>query len=107
MNKYAVIGHPLGHSMSPFIHGRLFSLAGRSADYSCKDIAPEDLSAKSSELKSLNGYNITIPHKVPIIEFIDRLDKSAERYNSVNCVANTPDGSVGYNTDCDGFLRAV
>ena len=41
--QYAVIGHPIGHTMSPFIHKRLFDLAGIDADYSALDIAPESL----------------------------------------------------------------
>lgn len=61
---YAVIGHPIGHTMSPFIHNRLFELAGIDAEYSVLDIAPEDLGARfKEELKMLDGFNITIPHK--------------------------------------------
>lgn len=108
MNKYALIGHPLGHSMSPFIHKRLFEEAGRSAEYSLEDIAPENLKSQLPELlKSVAGMNVTIPHKVPVIDFIDKLDESALRYNSVNCISNKDGVLTGYNTDCDGFLRSV
>lgn len=108
MEKYTLIGHPLGHSMSPFIHDRLFKLKGREVSYSLTDISPEDLNSKKEYLKSeFVGYNITIPHKVAVIPFIDKMDTSALRYNSVNCVANTQEGSVGYNTDCYGFLNSL
>ena len=108
MKKYTLIGHPLGHSMSPFIHDRLFKLKGREVSYSLTDISPEDLDSKKEYLKSeFVGYNITIPHKVAVIPFIDKMDTSALRYNSVNCVANTQEGSVGYNTDCYGFLNSL
>lgn len=108
MKKYTLIGHPLGHSMSPFIHDRLFKLKGREVSYSLTDISPEDLNSKKEYLKSeFVGYNITIPHKVAVIPFIDKMDTSALRYNSVNCVANTQEGSVGYNTDCYGFLNSL
>jgi shikimate dehydrogenase len=108
MKKYTLIGHPLGHSMSPFIHDRLFNLKNRNVEYSLTDIAPEDLPTKKDFLKNeFVGYNITIPHKVAVIPFVDQMDASAQRYNSVNCVANTKDGSIGYNTDCDGFLRSL
>ena len=108
MEKYALIGHPLGHSMSPFIHDRLFKLKGREVSYSLTDISPEDLNSKKEYLKSeFVGYNITIPHKVAVIPFIDKMDTSALRYNSVNCVANTQEGSIGYNTDCYGFLNSL
>lgn len=108
MKKYTLIGHPLGHSMSPFIHDRLFKLKGKTVEYTCTDIAPEDLSTKKDFLKNeFIGYNITIPHKVAVIPFVDKMDTSALRYNSVNCIANTENGSIGYNTDCDGFLRSL
>lgn len=107
MRKYTLIGDPLGHSMSPMIHARLFELAGREAEYTLTRIPAEDLEAQAPMLRALNGYNITIPHKMGIIPFLDGLDESAARYNSVNCVANTDGRSIGYNTDCDGFLRSV
>jgi shikimate dehydrogenase len=94
--------------MSPFIHDRLFSLKGKDVQYTCTDIAPEELTDSQYYLeKTYVGYNVTIPHKVAVIPLVDRLDGSALRYHSVNCVANTEDGSVGYNTDCDGFLLSL
>ncbi len=107
MRAYTLIGNPLGHSMSPMIHERLFALSGREASYSLTAIPTEALPAKMPELRKLCGYNITIPHKVEIIPYLDSLDETAQRYHSVNCVANTCSGAVGYNTDCVGFLRSV
>lgn len=107
MNKYTLIGHPLGHSMSPMIHEGLFKLKGKDCPYDLTDIAPENLSSKADFLRSLSGFNITIPHKVAVIDLIDEMAESAERYNSVNCVSNQNGKLVGYNTDCDGFLLSV
>lgn len=107
MEQYTLIGHPLGHSMSPFIHDRLFAMAGREARYTLTDIAPEHLAGEESFLRSLQGFNITIPHKMAIIPMVDEMDDSAKRYNSVNCVANKNGKLVGYNTDCDGFTMSV
>lgn len=107
MEQYTLIGHPLGHSMSPFIHERLFAMAGRKAEYTLTDIAPEHLLEKEPFLRSLQGFNITIPHKMAVIPMVDRLDESAKRYDSVNCVANVDGKLVGYNTDCDGFTMSV
>ena len=108
MDKYGLIGHPLGHSMSPLIHEKLFALSGIS-DYSYDliDIAPEDLPSRIDELRELRGFNITIPHKTAIIPFTDELSESALRYNSVNCISNDGGRLTGYNTDCDGFLRSA
>ena len=95
MEQYTLIGHPLGHSMSPFIHERLFAMAGREASYTLTDIAPEHLAGKEPYLRSLQGFNITIPHKMAIIPIVDELDESAKRYNSVNCVANQNGKLIG------------
>ncbi len=104
--KFAVIGHPIGHTMSPFIHKRLFELSGIGGSYEVFDIAPEELGSKYSELKSLNGYNVTIPHKQAIIPFLDKLDKKSKLYGSVNTVKNG-EFSEGFTTDPDGFLMAL
>lgn len=107
MRYYTLIGDPLGHSMSPMIHDKLFALRGREAQYSLTAIPSAELSARVPALAELAGYNITIPHKVDIIPFLDALDETAERYHAVNCVANSEGRAVGYNTDCVGFLRSV
>lgn len=105
--KYCILGETLKHTMSPPIHARLFELKNRNFEYEIKEIKPEDLKNSAGELNSLAGYNITIPHKVAIIDCIDELDESAKRYNSVNCVDNKNGVLTGYNTDCDGFLETV
>ena len=107
MEQYTLIGHPLGHSMSPFIHERLFAMAGKEASYTLTDIAPEHLEGKEPFLRGLRGFNITIPHKMAVIPMVDELDESAKRYESVNCVANKNGKLIGYNTDCDGFTMSV
>jgi shikimate dehydrogenase len=107
-SSYFVIGHPLGHSMSPFIHRRLFSLQNRQAEYAARDIPPEDLPAALPELlQTVQGLNVTIPHKQAVIPFLDRLEGRAELYRSVNTISVTASGTVGYNTDADGFLHAL
>ncbi len=108
IKKFAVIGHPIGHTMSPFIHTRLFALSGVEAEYTKLDIAPENLENEyKNSLLKLDGYNITIPHKQLIIPFIDEIDKKAEMYGSVNTVSNKNGIAKGYTTDPDGFLKAL
>ena len=106
MKKYALIGHPLGHSLSPQIHTRLMQLAGVDGSYELLDIPPEELNADYAKLAEFDGFNATIPHKVGIIPYCDRLDVSAERFGSVNCVKNGSE-KVGYNTDVFGFTRSI
>ena len=105
---FCVIGHPLGHSMSPFIHDRLFALSGRTASYGAQDIPPETLSDELPRLlEHAAGVNVTIPHKQAVIPLLDGLYGRAELYRSVNTIAVTPEGRFGYNTDADGFLHAL
>ena len=108
MNKFGLIGHPLGHSMSPLIHKRLFELSGISdASYELIDIAPEDIADSKPALSKLRGFNVTIPHKQAVIRLTDELAESAQRYDSVNCISNENGKFIGYNTDCDGFLMSA
>lgn len=108
IKKFAVIGHPIGHTMSPFIHNRLFKLSGIEAEYTKLDIAPENLADEyKNVLSKLDGYNITIPHKQNIIPLINEIDEKAKMYGSVNTVANIDGVAKGYTTDPDGFLKAL
>lgn len=104
---YAVIGHPIGHTMSPFIHTKLFQLASIDADYSVLDIPLENLSAEfNTTLKALDGFNITIPHKSNIIPYLNKIAPNAKMYGSVNTVKNDT-VSAGYTTDPTGFALAL
>lgn len=108
MKHYGLLGYPLKHTMSPPIHERLFKLEGvTDFDYTLKEYSPEELPGKISDVLALDGFNITIPHKVNIIGYIDELADSAKRYDSVNCVVKRDGKYIGYNTDCDGFLRSL
>ncbi len=105
MKKYCLIGHPLGHSLSPKIHPKLFALSSIEAEYTLNDIAPEELSEKYDLLDSFDGFNITIPHKIAIIDYCRSLSEGAERYHSVNCVKVSD--KTGYNTDAVGFVKSI
>lgn len=105
--NFALIGYPLGHSLSPQIHQRLFELASRDFHYTLTEIPPEELTSKFAYLKQLDGFNITIPHKINIIPFCTKLHPLAKRYGSVNCVKVTDEAIIGYNTDVSGFTKSI
>lgn len=108
MEHYALTGYPLGHSVSPAIHERLFALSGRSGcDYRLLSIPPEALSGEIETLSRLNGFNVTIPHKQAVIPHLSALDGSAARYGAVNTVLCRDGRTTGYNTDVTGFLKSV
>lgn len=110
---YGVIGHPIGHTLSPFIHTRLMYLSGIDGEYGIYDIAPEELDEKfKTELSKLDGFNATIPHKQAVIHLLDEKDSTADLYGSVNTVdfKHNSDGtyfSKGYTTDGIGFETAI
>lgn len=107
--NFGLLGYPLGHTMSPPIHQRLFELSGLPGGYECFELPLEELPERAKDLLALAGFNITIPHKINIIPYLDELSETAKRYGSVNTVlCNDGTGrSIGYNTDVDGFLRSV
>lgn len=107
MEKFALIGYPLGHSMSPVIHRELFKINNISASYELMEISPDNLNSSIEELKALNGFNVTIPHKINIIDSLDRLSNRAELFGAVNTVENKNGILTGHNTDCAGFLKAL
>lgn len=107
MRQFCILGESLPHTISPTIHQRLFDLSEKKGDYCILELTPEQLLTQSDFLKSFTGYNVTIPHKVKIIPFIDNLDATAKRYGAINCVHNKDGISTGYNTDVFGFLCAL
>ncbi len=106
MNSFALIGYPLGHSLSPLIHNELLTIKNINGSYILKEIEPNSLTNEFNMLKKLNGFNVTIPHKTAIIPCLDKLDSKAELFGAVNTV-KCDDITTGYNTDCIGFLRSL
>lgn len=107
-NSFGLVGTPLGHSLSPFIHECLFSLMGIKAVYSLYETKPDSLEAfYNLTLTKLSGFNVTIPFKQRIIPLLDTLSPRAELFGSVNTVLCDNGKAEGYNTDCSGFLRAL
>ncbi len=106
MEKYALLGYPLHHTLSPFIHERLFALSGRAADYQLAEAPAERLASLMPELLKVSGFNVTIPHKQAVIGYLDGLDESAARYRAVNAVKCGKE-RIGYNTDVYGFTESI
>lgn len=104
--RYAVLGYPLGHTMSPFIHEKLFAVHGVQAAYETMELSPLALPQAMPMLREMDGFNLTIPHKSAILPFLDRLDGRAALYGAVNTV-KCGRAFIGYNTDYLGFLRAL
>lgn len=104
--KYALIGYPLGHSVSPFIHNKLFSLNRVAAEYTNIEIAPTELDIPEFA-KEYDGFNVTIPYKTEVIPFLTELCGKAQYLKTVNTVKNVGGRLYGYNTDADGMLKSL
>lgn len=100
IQKAAVIGHPIAHTMSPFIQERLFRLSGIPMEYEVMDVP--DLEAAMPRLRGLDCFNITIPHKSAIIPYLDEIDDRAKLCGSVNTVKVAQGRLLGSTTDGPG-----
>ncbi|MBQ9227703.1 MAG: shikimate dehydrogenase [Eubacterium sp.] len=104
----ALIGCPLGHSVSPLIHQALAAEKQLSLSYTLQEIPPAALAERfATGLSALDGFNVTIPHKTEIVPLLDSLSPRAALFGAVNTVRREEGRFVGYNTDCEGFLRSV
>ena len=106
---FAVLGHPIGHSLSPIMHNAAFATLGLDAVYLAFDVTPERLPMLLPALQELGfgGVNLTIPLKEAAYRFLSDLDESAQLLGAVNTVAFRSSGPVGHNTDGYGFLQSV
>lgn len=105
----ALLGHPVAHSKSPEMMNRAFQEAGLPYIYAAFDVAPEKLGDAVRGLRALGvrGWNVTIPHKVAIMEWLDEVEETARAIGAVNTVVNDNGRLVGYNTDGAGYLHSL
>ena len=105
----ALIGQPVGHSLSPRMHNASFEAAGLDYVYVCLDVDPKDLPAavRGAAALKLRGFNVTMPHKRAMVPLVDDLDEGARISGAVNTVViEGSRGLVGYNTDGGGMVEA-
>ena len=103
---FAVIGDPIDHSLSPNIHSAAFRELNLENSYIAYRIPKGELSEGIESLKKIkiDGFNVTIPHKVEMMKYLDKMDESCSIIGAVNTVTNNEGILKGYNTDMDGFL---
>lgn len=106
---FAVIGDPIGHSMSPVIHNDAFRQVNICAYYHAFCVKKDSLKQAIEGMKVLQfkGFNVTVPHKVEVMKYMDSLDESATLAGAVNTVVNREGKWIGYNTDGIGFFRSI
>jgi shikimate dehydrogenase len=106
-DRYAVFGHPVGHSRSPWIHARFAELTGESLSYEARDVPPGGFDTALADFlaEGGRGLNITLPHKLAAFAAAGRLTARAQRAGAVNTLAIQPEELLGDNTDGAGLLR--
>ena len=108
-STYAVIGDPIDHSLSPNIHNAAFRHLQLEHTYIAYRIPARELSAGIEALKAIKiaGFNVTIPHKIEMMKFLDEMDTTCKVIGAVNTVLNEDGNLKGYNTDMIGFLDPI
>ena len=105
----AVIGDPVEHSLSPCFQNAAFQHLKLDFIYVAFTVKAEDLGDAISGVRSLGiyGLNVTMPHKISVIKYLDELDERADRIKSVNTILNRNGKLIGYTTDGIGVLNAL
>jgi shikimate dehydrogenase len=107
-DQYGLVGHPVAHSWSPFIHGMFAKAAAQNLVYRLFDIPPDDFRRETLRLLTggVRGLNVTLPHKQAAAELVNELTPRAVRAQAVNTIAFFEDATLlGDNTDGVGLIR--
>lgn len=104
-----VIGYPISHSLSPQMHNSAFLHLGLNYVYLAWEVEPSNLKLAIDGVRGLGivGLNVTIPHKEKVGEYLDELSEEARMVGAVNTILNKNGKLVGFNTDVEGFRRAL
>ena len=103
-----LFGDPVAHSKSPHLHNRSFERAGLNYAYMAFRVPGEDMKQATDAIRLLNmrGCNLTMPNKIAVIPFLDKLDPAAEIVGAVNTIVNEDGVLTGYITDGYGFMKS-
>lgn len=102
-----VIGNPIKHSLSPTMHNAAYEKLGLNFVYVAFRVENVGDAVIGMRGLGIRGMSVTIPHKVSIIKYLDRIDSLAKNIGAVNTVVNENGKLLGYNTDCEGAMRAL
>ena len=107
---YGLIGYPVKHSYSAFMHNAAFAHYHMNAEYQLFEVSPEKLEEffkKTIFEKKIKGFNVTVPHKEAAVQYLDGICSEGVKVNgAVNTILVEKDGKLsGFNTDGPGFSR--
>jgi shikimate dehydrogenase len=106
---FGVIGHPIGHTLSPVIHQTVFKRLGIAYNYEAFHVLPEQLSeyVNTARITGCPGFNVTIPHKETVIPMIDGTVPAVQLIGAVNTVKHQNGRLTGFNTDVIGLQHTL
>ena len=108
MVSLGLIGHPVRHSLSKIMHEAAFKELDIEGSYRLFDVGPEGIDwFLQTDGGELDGFNVTIPNKVEVIQHLDVLSRGAELIGAVNTVKNQDGCLTGFNTDGTGFIESL
>ena len=109
LKTYCIIGEPIDHSLSPAMQNAAFAALGLNCTYISFRVSKGELQQSIESLRSIkiSGFNVTVPHKVEVMSYLDELDSSAKKAGAVNTVNNIEGIMKGYNTDIYGFIEPL
>lgn len=109
VNKFAVIGDPIAQSKSPLMMEAAFQALGYAGSYEKVHVRAVELGETIQRFRKehYRGWNVTIPHKVDVMAYLDEIDADALHLGAVNTVVNEGGRLIGYNTDGIGYVRSL
>ncbi|MGN0163969.1 MAG: shikimate dehydrogenase [Candidatus Ornithomonoglobus sp.] len=107
--QLGIIGHPVEHSFSPALHSFIADVTGDDYVYTAFHVLPENVGDAIRGVRALGirGLNVTAPHKLAVMEYLDEISPQAKLLGSVNTIVNNDGKLCGYNTDSEGFYLAL
>lgn len=106
--RFAVLGHPVGHSLSPAMHREALKALGLAGSYEALETPQEALGARLEEVRwGYRGVNLTLPLKEAALPLLDWISPEARAIGAVNTVLSVEGRLFGFNTDAPGFLEAL
>jgi shikimate dehydrogenase len=109
MRTYCIIGDPVNHSLSPAMHNAAFRSLSLDNVYIAYKVSSHELESSVESLRSIkiSGFNVTIPHKTAVLQYLDEVDLLSRKAGAVNTVASMGGKFKGFNTDIQGFLQPL
>src|SRR5699024_10070827 len=108
--NFGLIGYPIKHSLSPWIHKQFLERTSLQGSYSIIEINPDrsfEEAMNNLRKKQIDGFNVTVPYKEKIMHYLDDMDEQAKKIGAVNTVLCKDNKWIGYNTDGIGYVRSL